>query len=299
MSHQHVPSSDADRRYLVGALVLLVGFMVGEVIVGIAARSLALITDAGHMLTDAGAIALALVAIRLAARPARGAFTYGLKRAEILAAQVNGITLFILVGYFIYESARRLIDPPDVEGGWVLGTALVGIVVNLLAVRLIARADRRSLNVEGAFLHVLNDLYAFIATAAAGLVVLLTGFARADAIAALVVAVLMAKAGYTLIRDSGRVFLEAAPRGLDPARIDADLHAMPGVVDVHDLHVWEVTSGFPALSVHLLVSPGLDCHERREAAEQLLAEHYGIEHTTMQVDHRGLVDELPLPTVRQ
>ncbi len=288
--HTHGVSADTNRFWLGTALALLLGFMAVEVVVGLLAGSLALLSDAAHMLTDAGAIALALVAIRLAARPARGGYTYGLKRAEILSAQANGITLLLLTVYFCYEGVRRLIDPPPVEGMLVLVTGLVGIVVNLAATRMIARANRGSLNVEGAFQHILNDLFAFIATTIAGLVMVLTGFARADALAALVVAALMAKAGYGLVRESGRVFLEAAPRGVDPQRVEADICALPGVVGVHELHIWEVTSGFPALSAHVMVGTAHDCHERRIAVERSLAEGYDIHHTTLQVDHRDEPD---------
>ena len=259
--------------------------MAVEVVVGLVAGSLALISDAAHMLTDAAAIALALVAIRLAARPRKGGYTYGLRRAEILSAQANGITLLLLAAWFCYEGVRRLIDPPAVEGGLVLVTALVGIVVNVAATWCVSRANRTSLNVEGAFQHILNDLYAFIATAIAGLVVLTTGFARADAIAALVVAALMIKAGWALLRESGRIFLEAAPRGVDPDRIGADLAAVAGVVEVHDLHIWEITSGEPALSAHVLVRPDVDCHAVRLAIEQVLRADR-ITHTTLQVDHQ-------------
>lgn len=294
--HDHGIPVDADRRYLAGALGLIVAFMVAEVVVGVLVGSLALITDAGHMLTDAAAIALALVAIRLAARPAAGSYTFGLKRAEILSAQANGITLLVLVVYFVYEAVRRLVAPPDVAGVPVVVTALAGIVVNLVVVVLLRRASRRSLAVEGAFQHILNDLFAFVGTAVAGTVVWLTGWARADAIAALVVAVLMAKAGYGLIRESGRVFLEAAPRDTDPDRVTTDLRGLDGVVGVHDLHLWEVTSGFVALSAHVLVAPDRDCHRTRVAAERMLAHRYGIEHTTLQVDHRDTRQALPTPS---
>ncbi|MPZ64634.1 MAG: cation diffusion facilitator family transporter [Pseudonocardiaceae bacterium] len=288
----HTPgtSPGSDRFWLGAALVLLLGFMAVEVVVGLLAGSLALLSDAAHMLTDAGAIALALVAIRLAARPARGGYTFGLKRAEILSAQANGITLLLLTVYFGYEGVRRLVDPPPVEGLPVLVTALAGIVVNLAATWMLARADRRRLNVEGAFQHILTDLFAFIATAVAGLVMVLTGFARADALAALVVAALMAKAGYGLALESGRIFLEAAPRGIDPQRVEADICSVTGVVGVHELDVWEVTSGFTALSAHVLVSTAHDCHERRVAVERSLSDRFGIHHTTLQVDHRDEPD---------
>src|SRR6478752_6936683 len=274
------PAAERNSRYLGAALAMILAFMAVEVITGIVASSLALISDAAHMLTDAAAIALALVAIRLAARPAKGGYTYGLRRIEILSAQANGITLLLLAAWFCYEGVRRLIDPPAVEGGLVLVTALVGIVVNLAATWCVSRADRTSLNVEGAFQHILNDLYAFIATAIAGLVVLTTGFARADAIAALVVAGLMVTAGWALLRESGRVFLEAAPRGVDPDRIGADLALVEGVAEVHDLHIWEITSGQPALSAHVLVRPDVDCHAARLAMEQVLRAD-AITHTTL------------------
>jgi cobalt-zinc-cadmium efflux system protein len=283
--HGHGVSAEADRKLLSGALALIVGFMAAEVVVGIAASSLALITDAAHMLTDAIAIVLALIAIRLAARPPAGGFTYGLKRVEILSAQANGITLLLLAAYFVYEAINRMIDPPEVKGALVLITGVVGIVVNLIATWMISKANRSSLNVEGAYQHILNDLFAFIATAIAGLVVLVTGFARADAIAALIVAALMLKAGVSLVRDSGRIFLEAAPAHLDPQALGAELCAVEGVVEVHDLHVWEITSGEPAASAHVLVAEGLDCHQIRVEIEALLAERHQLTHSTLQVDH--------------
>ncbi|TDO56849.1 cobalt-zinc-cadmium efflux system protein [Kribbella sp. VKM Ac-2571] len=283
--HGHGVSAAADRKLLSGALALIVGFMIAEVIVGFAAGSLALVTDAAHMLTDAIAIALALLAIRLAAKPPAGGFTYGFKRVEILSAQANGITLLLLAVYFVYEAVSRLIHPPEVKGALVLITGVVGIVVNLFATWLISKANRSSLNVEGAFQHILNDLFAFVATAIAGLVVLLTGFARADAIAAFVVAVLMLKAGVSLVRDSGRIFLEAAPIAIDPHALGTELCAVEGVVEVHDLHVWEITSGEPAASAHILVAEGLDCHQIRIRIEEVLAERHHLTHSTLQVDH--------------
>jgi cobalt-zinc-cadmium efflux system protein len=294
-THEHAISHGVDRRLLLGALGLVVTFLVGEVVVGLLVGSLALLADAGHMLTDAGAIALALVAMRLATRPATGAYTYGLRRVEILSAQVNGLTLAVLVVVFAIEGVRRILDPPDVPGGAVATVAAVGIVVNLAAAALIGRADRRSLNVAGAYWHIVTDLFAFAATLAAGLLIRWTGWTRADAVAALVVATLMAVAAYRLLRDSSRVFLEAAPRGLDAGVVEASIRGLDGVADVHELHVWEVTSGFPALSAHVLVDSSADCHERRHAIEALLGSHFKIQHTTLQVDHRD--DVLPTSTL--
>ncbi|HEY4992928.1 MAG TPA: cation diffusion facilitator family transporter [Nakamurella sp.] len=283
--HSHGVNPDADKRYLSGALALIVAFMVAEVVVGIIAGSLALISDAGHMLTDAASIGLALWAINLAARPAYGRWTYGFKRAEILSAQANGLTLLLLAAWFVYEAIRRLFEPPEVQGLLVFITAMVGIVINIAAAWLISRANRTSLNVEGAFQHILNDLYAFIATAIAGLIVVFTGFERADSIAALIVAALMIKAGYGLVRESGRIFLEGAPAGLDPDLIGPAMAGRPGVAEVHDLHIWDVTSGMPALSAHVLVDPTGDCHDVRRDIEVLLKGTYRIDHTTLQVDH--------------
>ncbi|MET8157707.1 cation diffusion facilitator family transporter [Sphaerisporangium sp. NPDC005289] len=278
-------AAEADRRYLTGALALIVGFMAVEVVIGFLARSLALVSDAGHMLTDAIAIVFALVAMRIAQRPPQGGFTYGLKRAEIISAQINGITLLLLSAYFIYEGVGRLIAPPVVHGAFVVATGVAGIAVNLAATWLLSKANRTSLNVEGAFQHILSDLYAFVATTIAGLVIWLTGWNRADALAALVVAGLMLKAGWGLVRDSGRVFMEAAPAGMNPAEIGRKTAALEHVVEVHDLHIWEVTSGYAALSAHILVAPGADCHAVRVAAERLVRDEYDIGHTTLQVDH--------------
>jgi cobalt-zinc-cadmium efflux system protein len=284
-AHSHGITAGADRSRLQAALALILGFMAVEVLVGILASSLALISDAGHMLTDAGAIGFALVAMRLASRPPRGDFTFGLKRAEILAAQLNGATLLILGLLIVYAGIQRLISPPDTGGLAVLAVAIAGIGVNLAATLLIAGANRSSLNVEGAYQHIVTDLAAFVATALAGAVILLTGFDRADGIAALLVAALMLRSAYGLLRDSGRILLEAAPAGLDPDLIGRAMAAEPAVENVHDLHLWEVTSGFPALSAHVLVGEEADCHAERHRLEEMLRKRFQIEHVTLQVEH--------------
>ncbi|MEU7181230.1 cation diffusion facilitator family transporter [Streptomyces celluloflavus] len=286
-SHSHAVSPDADRRWLRAALILLTAYMTVEVVIGFVAQSLALISDAAHMLTDAVSIVLALIAMRLAAKPARGGYTYGLKRAEILSAQANGLTLLLLSVWLGYESIVRLISPPAVTGGLVLVTALAGIVVNLICAWMLSKANRASLNVEGAYQHILTDLFGFIATAVSGLIVLTTGFARADAIASLVVVALMLKAGTGLVRESGRIFMEAAPAGIDPDALGDHLVAADEVVEVHDLHIWQITSGQSALSAHILVAPGGDCHKVRRSLQELLSAEYGITHATLQVDHVG------------
>jgi cobalt-zinc-cadmium efflux system protein len=285
--HSHGVSADADMRLLAIALAINAGFMVLEVIVGLMASSLALLSDAGHMLTDVGAIGLALWAARLAQRRPKGAMTFGYKRAEILSAAVNGLSLLLLAVYFAYEGIQRLVDPPNVEAGLVFWVGLAGLGANLAAAWFLAKASRQSLNVKGAVQHNLIDAFGSVAAAAAGLVILATGFQRADPIASLVITALMVRSGWQLVRASGRVFLEAAPEGVDPDEIGRAMVDVPGVVEVHDLHVWEVTSGFPALSAHVLVGGEVDCHEARRAVDRLLRERFDISHSTLQVDHRG------------
>ena len=290
--HHHGVSPAADRRWLIVALAVIVCFMAVEVAAGVVADSLALLSDAAHMLTDAAAVAVAVYAARLATRPAGGRFTFGLGRAEILSAQGNGATLLVLAGVIAVESVRRLWSPPDVDGALVLVVGLVGACANISAAAALGRAERRSLNVEGARAHVLTDLYASLGAAAAGAVVMLTGFDRADAIASLAVAALMLRSGWLLLRASGRVLLEGAPEGIDPQAVGRALAAQPGVVEVHDLHVWEVTSGFPALAAHVLVQPGDDCHGVRRQLQAMVAERFDIAHVTLQVDHAPAGDRL-------
>jgi cobalt-zinc-cadmium efflux system protein len=285
--HGHAPPRDAERGALQAALALIVAFMLAEVTAGVLAGSLALLSDAAHMLTDAVALAMSLTAARLATRPAGGSMTYGLGRAEILSAQANGVTLLVLSVLIVADAISRLFSPPHVSGTPMLVVALAGVVVNLAAVRIIASGtgEQRSLNVEGSYRHILTDLYGFMATVAAAVVILATGFDRADAIASLVVAGLLLQAAYGLLKASGRVFMEAAPTGLDPEEIGRALACPPGVVEVHDLHVWEVTSGFPALSAHVVVGAGEDCHKLRRDLQAMVAERFGLHHTTLQVDH--------------
>ena len=286
--HTHGPSADSDRRSLVIALVLLAAFMVAEVIVAVLSGSLALLSDAGHMLSDVGAIGGALWAIALAARPPAGKWTYGLKRAEILSAAANGITLLVVSGIVTAEAIGRLVHPPKVDGGPVIIVAVAGIVVNVAASWVLARANRSSLNVEGAFRHVLTDLYGFIGTVIAGIIVVTTGFTRADAVASLVVVILMLKAAWELLRDSGRVLLEAAPEDMDLPQLRSHLTDVPHVQGVHDLHAWTVTSGLPALSAHVVIDDSCfnDGHAPRllDQLQACLTGHFDVEHSTFQLE---------------
>ena len=283
--HTHGVSAATDRRWLAIALALIAGFMAVEVVAGIIASSLALLSDAAHMLTDAASIGLALVAAGLAARPPSQRYTFGLGRAEILSAQLNGASLLVLAGIIAWEAVGRLSEPPDVDGALVIVVGALGAVVNIAAAWALSRSERRSMNVEGAMAHVLADLYGSIAATASGVIIVLTDFGEADGIAALVVAALMLRSAWRLLRDSSRVLLEGAPKGMDTEAIGSELASQNGVVEVHDLHVWEVTSGFPALAAHVLVRPGDDCHARRRELETLLRDRFDIEHTTLQVDH--------------
>jgi len=289
--HGHGVAAGADRRYLFIALALIIGFMVVEVAVALVSGSLALLSDAGHMLTDAGAIGASLWAIHLAARPAKGVWTFGWKRAEILSATVNGITLLVIGALVGFEAIRRLIQPPPVAGGPVLVAAMLGVLVNLVAVWVLAKASRSSLNVQGSFKHILTDLYGFIATFIAGVVIVVTDFVRADAIASLIVVGLMFHAAWGLLRDSGRVLLEAAPVGTDLNAIRGHLATNEHVIDVHDLHVWTVTSNLPALSAHVVIDDGCfhDGHAPGllDEMQACLIGHFDVEHSTFQFEPAG------------
>jgi cobalt-zinc-cadmium efflux system protein len=297
-SHPHVHAAGGDRGRLRLALALIAGFIAVEIATGVVAHSLALLSDAGHMLTDAAAIGFSLIALSLAARPARGALTFGFSRAEALSAQANGVTLLVLAGFITYEGITRLVHPPEVHGGLMLAVALAGIAVNLAATWTLSRADRGSLAIEGSFQHLLTDLYGFLGTAIAAGVILASGFDRADAIASLLIAVLMTRSAVGLLNASARVFLEASPRGVNPEEIGEALAASANVVEVHDLHVWEISHGFTALSAHALVRADADCHAARRAMEEMLGERFGIAHTTLQVEHvdETLLEIAPAPS---
>ncbi|MGH8889473.1 MAG: cation diffusion facilitator family transporter [Acidothermaceae bacterium] len=286
--HFGVGSRAGDERYLIAALGTLVAFMAGEVVVAFSAHSLVLLSDAGHMLSDVVALAAALWAMRLARRPARGAWTFGWTRAEILSAAGNGIMLLVVGGLITFEAIDRLIAPPRVAGLPVLITALVGIVVNLAVGWVLSRAGRASLNVEGAFQHIMTDLYGFIGAAIAAIVVLTTGFRRADAIASLVVVLLMFKAAWGLLRESGRVLLEAAPESIALDVVRNHLLQTPHVRDVHDLHIWMLTSSLPTLSAHVVVDDECftDNHAPRllDELQACLTGHFDVEHSTFQFE---------------
>ena len=297
--HSHDTNPDRDVRLLSAAGGLLILFMAAEVAVAISAHSLALLADAGHMLTDVLALVMAIAAARLALRPAGGAWTYGFARLEILSAAVNGVTLLVVAAVVAVEAIRRLVDPANVSGGPMAATAAAGLVVNVIATLLLSRADRRSLNIAGAFAHVMTDAAAFAATGIAGLVILGTGWRRVDPVASLVVVVLMLVASTKLLRKSGVVLLEAAPEHVDLLVLREHLlESGDGeVLDVHDLHAWTVGSGLPAVSAHVVVSDR--CFEDGLAAQLLdelqhcLAGHFDVEHSTFQFELAGHTEHEP------
>ena len=283
-AHDH---GNAGRRALTVVFVLTAGFMVVEVVGGLLTGSLALLADAGHMLSDAASLALALFAVWRARKPATPERSFGYKRAEILAALFNGVTLVAISLWIFYEAYSRLSEPPEILGGPMLAVAVLGLIVNVAGATILSRSAGESLNVEGALRHVLADVAGSVGAIAASVVIITTGWVYADPLISALIGLLVLLSSWKLLRDSVNVLLEKAPRGLDVREIGTSMVRTRGVEEVHDLHVWTITSGFPALAAHVLVGRNEDCHARRRDLEKLLASDFGIEHTTLQVDHVG------------
>lgn len=284
-SHSHAPDRSTSKRALKIAVALTTTFMVVEVVGGLISGSLALLADAAHMLSDSASLFIALGAIWLAEKPATLQKSFGYQRAEILAALLNGATLVVVSLWIFYEAYNRLQDPPEVLGGTVLVVAVAGLIVNLAAAWVLSRDQQDSLNVAAALRHVLADLAGSVGVIGAALVILLTGWREADPIIGALIGVLVLASAWPVLRDSTRVLLEQAPEGIDVAELGRALKDADGVVDVHDLHVWTITSGFPALAVHVLVGEDRDCHQARRELEELLSHQFEVEHTTIQMDH--------------
>jgi cobalt-zinc-cadmium efflux system protein len=297
--HAHEHRLEGDRRALAGALALIGAFTVVEVVVGYAADSLALLADAGHMLGDVGSLALALFAAWLGSRPATPERSFGYRRAEILAALANGVLLVAISIWIVVEAIQRFRDPVEPRGGWVLVVGVVGLALNLGAAGLLHRRGSVSLNVQGALRHVLADALGSLGVIVAGAVVLLTGWSYADPLVALGIAALVLASSWTILRDSVGILLESTPRGLDAEEIGRAMVEVDGVREVHDLHVWTITSGFASLSAHVLVSPDADCHGKRRELERVLEERFDLTHTTLQVDHAGDGETIPLGTAER
>jgi cobalt-zinc-cadmium efflux system protein len=300
MTHGHEHGGRARSRRALGlVLVLTAGYTIVEVVAGVLTGSLALLADAGHMLGDVAALGLALGAAWLASRPATPERSFGFQRAEILAALVNGLALIAIAIWVFVEAIGRLDDPPEILGGWMLAVALLGLAVNLVAAGILARAAAESLNVQAALRHVFADLASSIGVAVAAIVVIATGWRQADPLAGMGIALLILASSWGILRDSVVILLEASPPGIDAREVGRRMASWEGVVEVHDLHIWTITSGFPALSAHVLVARGDDCHARRLELEQMLAREFGLEHTTLQVEHVGEQRGLQITPLRR
>ncbi|HEX8259275.1 MAG TPA: cation diffusion facilitator family transporter [Rubrobacteraceae bacterium] len=284
-AHDH--GRGADRRALALVFALTSTFVVAEVLGGLLTGSLALLADAGHMLSDTLSLGIALFAIWLAGRPATPNRSFGYKRAEILAALFNGATLVAISIWIFAEAYGRFFEPPEILGGWMLTVAALGLVVNVVGVMILWRSGGESLNLQGALRHVLADVLGSVGAIAAALVILATGWWYADPIISVLIGLLVLGSSWRLVRDSIDILLEGTPPGIDAGEVGRSMAGVPGVSEVHDLHVWTITSGFPALAAHVLVGRDEDCHARRRDLEEVLAREYGIEHTTLQVDHVG------------
>lgn len=297
MAHEHhtAPSLTApslveragESRRLKIVIGITGAFMVAEIVGGIVSGSLALLADAGHMFTDVGALALSLVAMRLAQRPPSPEKTYGYVRLEILAALVNGATLLIISGFIVWEAWQRLLQPPDVDGPVMLAVATAGLCVNVAGALLLHSHAHENLNLRGAYLHVLGDLLGSVGAISAGLVILFTGWVPADAIVSVLIALLILISAWRLVREATDVLLEAAPAHIDVEEVLEDLGDIRGLHDVHDLHVWTLTSGFVALSGHGVID---DPRQQRRVLDEISRrlEEHGIEHVTFQLEPRRL-----------
>ncbi len=302
MSHDHGDHRATSRRALGITLGLTLSYTVAEVVGGLLTGSLALLADAGHMLSDSMSLGLALLAMWLAQKPASFARSFGYQRAEILVALLNGATLVAIAIWIFVEAYRRLSDPPQVLGAWMLGVAAIGLLVNLIAAWILGRRQGESLNMKAAFRHVVADLLGSAGVIVAALVILTTGWVYADPLVSVLIGILVLGSSWSILRESVEILLEATPAGIDARELGRRISAVDGVEDVHDLHVWTITSGFPALSAHVLVARGEDCHARRRQIEGMIAREFGIEHTTLQVDHspRGnLVSVAELTTPKE
>lgn len=284
--HSHGGPSQ-NRRALAIALAITATYTVAEVVGGLITGSLALLADAGHMLSDNFSLGLALFAFWLSAKPPTPERSFGYKRAEILAALANGVTLVAISIWIFYEAYRRFQNPPEILGGWMMAVAVMGLFVNVAAALVLSRSEGESLNLQGALRHILADLLGSVGVIAAAVVILLTGWLYADPIISVLIGFLVLGSSWKLLKDSVSILLEQAPYGIDANEVGTKMIGMEGVEEVHDLHVWMITSGFPALAAHVLVGENEDCHRRRRNLEEMLEHEFGIEHTTLQVDHVG------------
>ncbi|MGY1840787.1 MULTISPECIES: cation diffusion facilitator family transporter [unclassified Modestobacter] len=295
-AHGHASGtvSAAHRGRLALVLVLTGTVFVVEVIGALISGSLALLADAAHMATDALGIGMALAAVTLAQRPARGRRTFGVQRIEVLAAGANGLLLLVVGGYVVVEAVRRVGNPPEIHSGWMLGVAVVGLLVNLGSLALLRRGQGESLNTRGAYLEVVGDALGSVAVIVAGIVIWTTGWTGADVVASLAVGALVLPRAWSLLREALDVLLEAAPRGVNLDEVRTHVLGVPGVLEVHDLHAWTITSGLPVLSAHVVVTDEVlaEGHGGRvlDALCACLGDHFDLEHCTFQLEGAGHAD---------
>ncbi|NYH77310.1 cobalt-zinc-cadmium efflux system protein [Actinopolyspora biskrensis] len=283
----HAHGAGANKRALGVVLSFTLAYMIAEIVGGFVTGSLALLADAAHMASDNIALGLALFAFWLSAKPVTPNRSFGYKRTEILAALFNGLTIVAISLWVFYEAFRRLQDPPEVRGGWMLVVAVIGLVINLAGLLILSRSAGENLNMQGALRHILADLLGSVGVIVGAVVVLATGWRYADPLISVFIGVLVLVSSWKLLKDSVNVLLESSPTGIDAREVGRAMVGLEGVEEVHDLHLWTVTSGFPALAAHVLVATGKDCHASRRELEELLEHEYGIDHTTLQVDHVG------------
>ncbi|MEU4408251.1 cation diffusion facilitator family transporter [Streptosporangium sp. NPDC023963] len=292
--HTTPTAAAAHRGRLVVVLLLTIGVLVVEVVGAALSGSLALLADAGHMATDAAGIALALFAVWMAGKPASARRTFGYQRAEILAAAINAVVLLALSLYILYEAVRRFADPEPVGGTVMLVTAAVGLAANAVGLWLLRPGQTESLNLRGAYLEVLGDLLASVAVIAAAVVIALTGWTTADPIVSVVIALLIVPRSWSLLREAVDILLEAVPRGVDLEEVRRHLLETPGVIDVHDLHAWTITSGLPVMSAHVVMADGVlvdgSFGPVLDRLHECLAGHFDVEHSTLQLEPAGHAD---------
>jgi cobalt-zinc-cadmium efflux system protein len=284
--HSHHEISRESSKRLRITLGIIFSIFILEVVGGLRSNSLALLSDAGHMLVDVLAVIISLFALSLARRPATRTRTYGFYRMEILAALANGVILIIISAAIFYEAYRRFSEPPEVESGLMLGVGIIGLIANLISLRILRGVSRESLNVKGAFWHVLGDTISSFGVVAAGIVMLTTGFTMADPIVAIIIGIIVLTGAIRLVRESADILLEAVPSNINLEELAAEMKTVSGVEEAHDLHIWTITSGILALSVHLTVEDQMVSRtsEIVEKTQDLLAEKYNITHTTIQLE---------------
>lgn len=292
MGAGHTHDRATDRRLLAIALAVTAILLVAEVVGGILTHSLALVADGGHMASDLGALALSLTAVMLASRPATSARTYGLARAEILAAFVNSLALVAIAAFVFWEAAQRFDNPEEVTVVPMLGIAAAGLAGNVFSARLLSQARHHSLNVRAAFLHVISDAFSSVGVIVAGALILVTGEDRIDPAASIVIGVLILASSFRIIWETAQVLLEATPSGIRTSDVQHEMLRVSGVQNVHDLHIWTVASGFISLSAHVETDRMRDAHDILLDLRRLLSRNFGIDHATLQLESMTLHDEL-------